>query len=87
MGRADEETGNLRHTARLLQGMADRIDQGEASREDLDAILAAIERGKTDSFPPEKVARVRVLMACSEHKRHTPPVYEPGRSRSRAGRR
>ncbi len=73
-------------SAGLWAGQTDEAEMG-ITYEDLDAILAAIERGKTDSFPPEKVERVRVLMACSEHKRHTPPIYELGRSHGRAGRR
>ena len=73
MGASDEETGNLRHAAQLLQGIADRIDQGEAGREDLDAILAAVVRAQRRLFGPRpkaprgKGARTRILAYLQEH--------------------
>lgn len=71
-------------SAGLWAGQTDETEMG-ITYEDLDAILAAIERGDTDASPPEKVAKVRKLIAVSEHKRRTPPVYEPGGSHGSAG--
>ncbi|MDI3340484.1 MAG: NAD+ synthase [Sphaerobacter sp.] len=57
-----------------------QTDEGELglSYDQLDAILAAIERGDTTGFPPEQVARVEQLIARSTHKRRLPPIFQPG---------
>jgi NAD+ synthase len=71
-------------SAGLWTGQTDEAEMG-ITYEDLDAILAAIERGDTAGFPPEKVERVRAMMACSKHKRQTPPIFEPGQAQGKAG--
>jgi len=43
--------------------------------EELDAILPAIESGKVGGFGPAKVQRIRDLMAGSEHKRQSAPIF------------
>ena len=73
-------------SAGLWAGQTDETEMG-ISYEDLDAILAAIERGDTEGFPPERVEKVRALIASSEHKRHTPPIFEPQPSAARSGSR
>ncbi|HET9016821.1 MAG TPA: NAD+ synthase [Thermomicrobiaceae bacterium] len=65
-------------SAGLWPGQTDEGEMG-ISYPELDAILAAIERGDTSGLPAEQVARVERMMARSEHKRHMPPSFQPGR--------
>ncbi|MBX5445382.1 NAD+ synthase [Sphaerobacter sp.] len=64
---------------------AGQTDEGEMgiTYDELDAILAAIERGDTTGFPPDKVARVERMIASSEHKRRLPPIFEPAGAEAR----
>ena len=61
-------------TADLWEGQTDEQELG-LSYDDLDAILPAIESGKVSGLSPEKVARVKSLIAQSEHKRRPAPVF------------
>lgn len=63
-------------SAGLWPGQTDEAEMG-MSYDELDAILAAIERGDTSGFPPDRVALVERMIAKSEHKRRLPPVFEP----------
>lgn len=44
----------------------------------LDTTLAAIEVGETAGVDPQVLARVRDMIARSEHKRHVPPAFQAG---------
>jgi NAD+ synthase len=66
---------------------ADQTDEGELgiTYEELDATLEAIERGDSTGFRADLEAKVRKMVEDSEHKRHTPPIFDAGscpRSRS-----
>ena len=56
-----------------------QTDEGELgmSYDDLDGVLAALDRGDTTGYPPDLVDRVKRLIARSTHKRRTPPVFNP----------
>lgn len=64
-------------SAGLWPGQTDEQEMG-ISYDDLDATLEALERGDTDGLPSERVARVRLMIARSEHKRKLPPIFNPG---------
>ena len=64
-------------TADLWEGQTDENEIG-MSYDDLDAILQAIESGNLADTDPEKVERVRDMVAASEHKRRPIPEFEPG---------
>ncbi len=61
-------------TAGLWPGQTDEDELG-ICYDELDAILMALEAGEEPQAPPEKVARVKALMARSEHKRRMPPLF------------
>ncbi len=56
----------------------EQTDEGEIglSYSDLDRIILAIESGKTDTFAPRMVDRVKELKKRSEHKRSPVPVFK-----------
>lgn len=60
-------------TAGLWPGQTDEGEMG-ISYEALDAILAALSNGREPDADPGDVARVRRMMAASEHKRALPPI-------------
>jgi NAD+ synthase len=62
-------------SAGLWTGQTDETEMG-ISYEDLDNILAAIERGDTSSFPQDLVSKVEHMMSRSAHKRRMPPIFE-----------
>lgn len=59
---------------------AGQTDEGEMgiSYADLDRILAALGRGDTGGVDPQQLTQVRRMQDRSEHKRHLPPIYQPG---------
>jgi NAD+ synthase len=61
-------------TAGLWSGQTDEGEMG-LTYDELDATLAAIESGNTNGIDPRLLAKVQRMMAASEHKRATPPVY------------
>jgi NAD+ synthase len=61
-------------SAGIWLGQTDEGEMGITYAE-LDATLAAIEKGQTDGIEPATLAQVQGMMAQSEHKRHTPPVF------------
>ena len=63
-------------TADLWDGQTDENEIG-MTYADLDAILQGIETGQLADFAPEKVERVRQMIAGSEHKRNAIPVFAP----------
>ena len=63
-------------TADLWEGQTDEDEIG-MSYDDLDAILQAIESGRLADADPDKVERVRKMIAASEHKRRPIPAFEP----------
>lgn len=63
-------------SAGLWPGQTDEGEMG-ISYTELDAMLAAIERGDTAGLPGEQVARVERMMARSAHKRQMPPIFQP----------
>lgn len=63
-------------TAGLWPGQTDEGEMGITYRE-LDRILAALETGDVSGLDPAQVAKVREMVARSEHKRRLPPVFEP----------
>ncbi|HET7034561.1 MAG TPA: NAD+ synthase [Thermomicrobiaceae bacterium] len=64
-------------SAGLWAGQTDEAEMG-VSYADLDQILAALAQGSTDGLEPQTVAKVQRMIAASEHKRHTPPIFQPG---------
>ena len=60
-------------TAGLWPGQTDEGELG-ITYDELDAILAALERGETPHAPPQTVARVKQMVATSAHKRSMPPT-------------
>lgn len=66
-------------TAGLWPGQTDEAEMG-ITYEQLDAILAAWDAGREPDAPAEVVAKVRRMVACSEHKRALPPVFHVERS-------
>ena len=69
-------------SAGLWVGQTDEVEMGVAYDE-LDAILEAIERGDAATLRTEQGARVRQMIASSEHKRHTPPIFDAREALSR----
>lgn len=63
-------------TAGLWPGQTDEGEMGITYRE-LDRILAAMEAGDLSGLDSASVAKVREMIARSEHKRSMPPVFEP----------
>lgn len=63
-------------SAGIWLGQTDEGEMGITYAE-LDATLAAIEQGQTGDIAPAALAKVQGMMARSDHKRHTPPVF-PG---------
>ncbi|HEU5422590.1 MAG TPA: NAD+ synthase [Nitrolancea sp.] len=64
-------------SAGLWAGQTDETEMG-ISYADLDQILTALTQGDTTGLAPEKLAKVQRMIAGSEHKRHTPPIFQPG---------
>jgi NAD+ synthase len=62
-------------SAGLWQGQTDEAELG-ITYQDLDKTLQALESGKTSALPPKLVAKVKNLIAISEHKRRPPPIFE-----------
>lgn len=62
-------------SAGLWDGQTDEDEMGIAY-EELDRALQAIESGRSEGVPPHLLDKVREMMAISEHKRSTPPVFE-----------
>ncbi len=62
-------------TADLWHGQTDENEIG-MTYEDLDAILEAIETGELAQIDPEKVKKVRKMIAVSEHKRCNISAFE-----------
>ncbi|MDO8587264.1 MAG: NAD+ synthase [Armatimonadota bacterium] len=62
-------------TADLWAGQTDEQELG-LSYDHLDSILAAVESGKVGGLDLEKVARVKSLIAQTEHKRCPVPVFQ-----------
>ncbi len=60
-------------SAGLWVGQTDEGEMG-ITYDELDAALAAIEAGQTQEVDPAVLARVKRMVAASEHKRATPPV-------------
>jgi NAD+ synthase len=63
-------------TAGLWPGQTDEGEMGITYAE-LDATLAAIERGDTSSCEPATLAKVQGMIARSAHKRAWPPMFTP----------
>lgn len=61
-------------TAGLWPGQTDEDELG-ITYDLLDGALAAILAGKTDHIAPNVLARVKGLIASSEHKRNPPPLF------------
>jgi NAD+ synthase len=61
-------------TAGLWPGQTDEGDMG-VSYAELDATLAAIERGDTSSCEPTTLEKVQAMIAGSAHKRALPPIF------------
>ncbi|MBE9473194.1 MAG: NAD+ synthase [Chloroflexi bacterium] len=64
-------------SAGLWPGQTDEGEMGITYRE-LDRVLAAIEAGDTSGIEPAMLEKVRGMIACSEHKRAMPPVFQVG---------
>jgi NAD+ synthase len=62
-------------SAGLWPGQTDEGEMG-ITYDELDTILAALQRGDTTGLPPEKVAKVQRMIAGSEHKRRPAPIFE-----------
>jgi len=62
-------------SAGLWEGQTDEGEMG-ISYDELDSILAAIESGDTSECDQEAMARVRAMMAASQHKRDPIPICE-----------
>jgi NAD+ synthase len=60
-------------TAGLWAGQTDEGEMG-ITYDELDATLAAIESGQTESIEPTVLRQVQHMMAASAHKRAMPPV-------------
>lgn len=71
-----DEVINKAPTADLWAGQTDENEIG-MSYDELDALLAGIESGELAGFDPALVAKVKKMIAASEHKRNTPPAFEP----------
>ncbi len=63
-------------TAGLWVGQTDEGEMGITYAE-LDAALAAIERGDVSSCDPATLAKVQEMIARSAHKRALPPIFTP----------
>lgn len=64
-------------SAGLWQGQTDEQEMG-ISYADLDRTLAAIDSGQESTIEAEMLGRVHAMIRASEHKRHLPPIYQPG---------
>lgn len=64
-------------SAGLWAGQTDEQEMG-ISYEELDGILAALDRGDISAYPDELVAKVQRMIAGSAHKRRLAPIFEPG---------
>jgi NAD+ synthase len=64
-------------TADLWAGQTDEQELG-MTYDQLDAILPAVECGKIGGLDRDMVAKVRNLIAQTEHKRKPVPIFEPG---------
>ena len=62
-------------SAGLWEGQTDEGEMG-ISYDELDSILVAIESGDDDECNQESLARVRAMMAASQHKRDAIPICE-----------
>ena len=70
-------------SAGLWAGQTDEAEMG-ISYEELDAVLSAMDRGDTSTFPPELVAKVEKMIAGSAHKRRPAPIFVPSERNSTA---
>jgi len=62
-------------SAGLWEGQTDEGELG-ITYEELDRILIAIDIGKTEGLPPEKLSKVTSLINASIHKRQSIPVFK-----------
>jgi NAD+ synthase len=62
-------------SAGLWPGQTDEGEMGITYR-DLDRVLAAIEAGDTSGIQPATLQKVQGMIACSEHKRAMPPMFQ-----------
>ena len=62
-------------SAGLWEGQTDEGEMG-ISYDELDSILVAIESGDDDECNQEPLARVKAMMAASQHKRYPIPICE-----------
>jgi len=60
-------------TAGLWQGQTDEGEMG-MTYDQLDSVLAAIERGHTEGVDPDLLARVGHMISATAHKRSMPPM-------------
>lgn len=65
---------NKTPTAGLWQGQTDEEELG-ITYEDLDNVLRGLASGNTTNLSQELVAKVKGLIAASEHKRILPPIF------------
>ena len=63
-------------SAGLWAGQTDENEMG-ITYEQLDGVLAALDRGDTSAFPDELVAKVQRMIGRSAHKRRSAPMFVP----------
>jgi NAD+ synthase len=63
-------------TAGLWRGQTDEGEMG-VTYDEIEAVLRAIESGKTECVLPDLLQRVQGRVVASAHKRAMPPVYQP----------
>jgi NAD+ synthase len=63
-------------SAGLWAGQTDENEMG-LTYEQLDGVLAALDRGDTSAFPDELVAKVQRMIGRSAHKRQPAPMFIP----------
>jgi len=66
-------------SAGLWAGQTDEAEMG-ISYDELDGVLAAMDRNDTSAFPPDLVAKVERMIAGSAHKRRPAPIFVPNES-------
>ncbi len=64
-------------TAGLWRGQTDEGEMG-VTYDEIEAVLSAMEGGKTECVVPALLQRVQSMVAASAHKRALPPVFQPG---------
>jgi NAD+ synthase len=70
-----EEIVSRPPSAGLWEGQTDEGEMG-ISYDELDRVLLALESGDTDQCDQRALARVKTMMAVSQHKRDPIPIYE-----------